>query len=93
MVQHDMENRDEDRRLTDCRRRHLPSFHVRVVATQFRNAKHLVTSNPATFNAAGISTYVGSGHTHGQTTWAVVTLAGMGLAAETIQKSVASWRV
>ena len=75
----------------ECERHHLPSLHVKAVGRYARGAKDLITTKPATLNATGTGGLVVSGHTHGQP-WAAVTLAGLGLAAETLQKIFAGSR-
>jgi len=47
-----------------------------------------VATRPGTTGATGLATYVASGRTAGQTTWAVVAIAVSLLAAETVQRTV-----
>jgi hypothetical protein len=58
---------------------------VKAVGRYARGAKDFITTKPATLNATGTGGFIVSGHTHGQP-WAAVTLAGLALAAETLQK-------
>jgi hypothetical protein len=75
-----------------CARRHLPSLHLTRVVAHLNGVKDVVAKRPATFGATGTSGYTLSGHVHGQNMWALVVLTGLGLAAETIQKVVATRR-
>ena len=69
-----------------CSRRHLPTLELSAISAQLGKAKSLVTTRPATVGAPGLTAWVASGHTHGETTWAVVILTGLMLASETALK-------
>ncbi|MFJ2566600.1 hypothetical protein ACIO02_27325 [Streptomyces sp. NPDC087568] len=54
-------------------------------STLLESLRSTVRDKPGTLGAAGLGSYIATGATHGNTTWAVVIISVGMLAAETIQ--------
>jgi len=84
---HDVTSADiPDAQQPACTRHHLPAVHLDKLSSHLSKAKSLAANSPAAITAPGLTGWVASGHTRGQTTWAVVILTCLMIASETTHK-------
>lgn len=76
-----------------CTRPHLPTLRISALPDRLGQAGSLMVNHAGKVSATSLAGLVASGHTHGQTTWAVVILACVMLTADTVQTIVTvRWR-